>query len=67
MDMHLRMWRQGETGVLAKNLDKALLLPNDMHFWEDCKDEDIALNFKWHTITVSTPLLYNHYTSIIFN
>lgn len=65
MDVHLRMWIQGEANVLIDSLSKALLLPDDMHFWKDCKDEDIVLNLKWHTITIRTPFLYNHYTSVI--
>nr|POE71695.1 hypothetical protein CFP56_48598 [Quercus suber] len=51
MDVHLRMWIQGEAGVLVDSLGKALLLSNDMHFWKDCKDKDIVLNLKWHAIT----------------
>lgn len=47
-----------EVDVLANSLSKALLLPDDMRFWEDCKDEDVILNLKWHSIVVNIPYLY---------
>lgn len=46
-------WRKGKGGRIADNLGQALLLLEDVHFWDDVKDEDIVLNLKWHTIALS--------------
>lgn len=47
--------RNGLGGRVADSLRQTLLLLKDMKYWLDYRDEDIALNLKWHTIAVSTP------------
>ena len=49
----LRTYRKGDGGRVAGSLGKALMLPKDIHFWEDVTDEDLVLNLKWHSIDVS--------------
>lgn len=46
-------WRKGEGGWVVNNLRKALLLLEDVHFWEKITNEDIVLNLKWQSIVVS--------------
>ena len=38
---------------MADSLGKALMLLEDVHFWEDVVDKDLVLNLKWHSIVVS--------------
>jgi len=47
------MLRKGKGGWVVDSLRKALLLPEEVHFWEYITDEDIVLNLKWHSIAVS--------------
>lgn len=62
LDSHLQTWRKGEAVHLVDSLGRALLLPDDLHFWEEFKDEYFALNLKWHSIVVSTtPPLYDYF------
>lgn len=49
----LRTYRKGDGGRVASSLGKALMLPKDVHFWEDVIDEDLFPNLKWHSIDVS--------------
>lgn len=46
-------WRKGKGGWVVDNLRKALLLLEDVHFWEQITNEDIVLNLKWQSIVVS--------------
>nr|POE76360.1 hypothetical protein CFP56_34526 [Quercus suber] len=39
--------------LVRDSLGQALLPLEDMKYWLDCKDEDIALNLKWHTIAAT--------------
>ena len=47
------MLRKGKGGWVVDSLRKALLLLEEVHFWEQITDEDIVLNLKWHSIVVS--------------
>lgn len=49
----LRMYRKGNGERVADSLRKALMLLEDVHFWEDVVDKDLVLNLKWHSIVVS--------------
>ena len=41
-------------GQVVDSLSQALLFPEDMQHYSGCRDEDIALKLKWHTIAIST-------------
>lgn len=49
----IQTWRKGDDGWVADSLGKALLLLEDVYFWDHITDEDIVLNVKWHSIAVS--------------
>lgn len=49
----MQTWRNGLGGQVSDNLGQALLLLEDLKYWLNGRDEDIALNLKWHTIAVS--------------
>ena len=46
------------------SLGQVLLLPEDVHFWDEIRDKDIVLNLKWHTIAVS--ILLRHPSLFIY-
>lgn len=50
---YMQTWRNGLGGQVSDNLGQALLLLEDLKYWLNGRDEDIALNLKWHTIAVS--------------
>ncbi|KAK9988960.1 hypothetical protein SO802_029199 [Lithocarpus litseifolius] len=50
---YVRTWRNGLGGRVVGSSGQALLLPEDMKYWSDGRDKDIALNLKWYTIVVS--------------
>ena len=54
------MWEKGEGGCVAQSLVHDLLLPEDMHTFEDGMDESLGRQLQWHTIAVITcsPVLY---------
>ena len=41
-------------GQVVDSHSLALLFPEDMQHYSGCRDEDIALKLKWHTISIST-------------
>ena len=41
-------------GQVVDSLSQALLFTEDMQHYSSCRDEDIALKLKWHTIVIST-------------
>ena len=49
----LKMYMKYDGRRVADNLEKALMLLEDIHFWEDVIDKDLVLNLKWHSIVVS--------------
>ena len=57
IDSYVRTWRSGLGGQVSDSLGKALLLPVDLDHYADCRDKDIFLKLKWHTIAVSVYLL----------
>ena len=54
-DSSVQTWRNGLGGHVVDSLGQALPLSEDMQHYSSCRDEDIALKLKWHTIAVSTP------------
>ena len=53
---------------MAESLRNALMLLEDVHFWEEIAEEDIVLNLKWHSIAVTFFLLplFNNLIYIVF-
>ena len=52
------MWEKGERGCVVQNLVRGLLLPEDVHTFEDGTDESLDRRLQWHTIAViSYPLV----------
>lgn len=52
-DSYVRTWRGGLRGQVSNSLEQALLLPANLKHYVSCRDEDIILKLKWHTIAVS--------------
>lgn len=48
----LRTWRSGEGGHVLDSVGQALLLPADMEHYAGCRDDDLVLKLKWHTVAV---------------
>ena len=46
------MWEKGEGGRIAQTLAKGLLLPKDMHAFEEGFEESVGCRLEWHAITV---------------
>ena len=55
------MWEKGEGGSIAQTLAIGLLLPDDVHAFEEGTEESVGCRLQWHTITV-TP-----YSSITYH
>ena len=64
----IRMWRKGIDGWVAESLGNALMLLENVHFWEEITYKNIVLNLKWHSIavTVFLRLLFNNLIYIFF-
>ena len=50
----VRMWEKGEGGRIAQTLAKGLLLPKDMHAFEEGSEESVGCRLEWHAIAVIT-------------
>ena len=63
------MWEKGEGGRIVQTLAKGLLLPDDVHTFEEWLEESMGRRLQWHTIVVTLYLLifYCAYTFIIFH
>ena len=46
------MWKKGEGGCIAQSLAKGLLLPDDVHAFEERSEESIGCRLQWHTVAV---------------
>ena len=55
------MWEKGKGGRIAQTLATGLLLPDDVHAFEEGMEESVGHRLKWHTIAV-TP-----FSSIIYH
>ena len=49
------MWEKGEGGNIAQTLATGLLLPDDVHAFEEGTEESVGRRLQWHSIAV-TPL-----------
>ena len=58
---YVRMWEKGEGGRIAQTLPEGLLLPDDVHAFEEGSEDSVGHRLEWHTIAV-TP-----YSSITFH
>ena len=47
------MWEKGEEGRIVQALATGLLLPNDVHAFEEGSEESIGRRLQWHTIAVT--------------
>ena len=48
----VRVWEKCEEGRIAQCLARGLLLPDDVHTFEDGTDESLGRRLQWHTIAV---------------
>ena len=49
----VRMWEKGEGGRIAQTLATGLLLPNDVHAFEEGMEESVGRRLQWHTIAIT--------------
>lgn len=54
VDSSIQNWASGQGGWIADNLGRALLLPNDTHYFAKGIGKAISLRLRWHTIAVSS-------------
>ena len=50
----VRMWEKGEGGRITQTLAEGLLLPEDVHAFEEGSEESVGHQLKWHAIAVIT-------------
>ena len=55
----VRMWEKGEGGRIAQTLAEALLLPEDVHAFEDGSEESVGRRLEWHAIAVILLSIYS--------
>ena len=48
----VRMWEKGEGGRIAQTLAEGLLLPEDVHAFEEGSEESMGGRLEWHAIAV---------------
>ena len=46
------MWEKGEGGHIAQTLVEGLLLPEDVHAFEEGSEESVGRRLEWHAIAV---------------
>ena len=49
---YVRMWEKGEGGRIAQSLAEGLLLPDNVHAFEDGSEEFVGCRLEWHAIAV---------------
>ena len=47
------MWEKGEGGRITQTLATGLLLPDDVHAFEEGSEEFVGRRLQWHTIVVT--------------
>ena len=52
------MWEKGEGGRIAQTLAEGLLLPDDVHAFEEGSEESVGRRLEWHAIAVILLSLY---------
>ena len=69
----VQMWEKGEGGRIAQTLAKGLLLPDDVHAFEEGSEESVGRRLQWHTVAVTLYLpipycpLHIYYFSFTFH
>ena len=48
----VRVWEKGEGGRVVQSLVHGLLLPEDVHTFEDGTNESLGRRLQWHTVAV---------------
>ena len=48
----MRMWEKGEGGRVPQTLVEGLLLPDDVHAFEEGSEESVGRRLEWHAIAV---------------
>ena len=48
----VRVWEKGERGRVAQCLVRGLLLPKDVHTFEDGTDKSLGRRLQWHIVAV---------------
>ena len=46
------MWEKGEGGQITQTLAEGLLLPDNVHAFEDGSEESVGRRLEWHAIAV---------------
>ena len=46
------MWEKGEGGRIVQTLAEGLLLPEDVHAFEEGSEEFVGRRLEWHAIAV---------------
>ena len=49
----MRLWEKGEGGRIAQTLGEGLLLPDDVHVFEEGSEESVGRRLEWHVIAVT--------------
>ena len=59
---------KGEGGRVAQSLVRGLLLPEDVHTFEDGTDELLGRQLQWHTIAVipNSPFFLRSYSNLFY-
>ena len=55
------MWEKDEGGRIAQTLAQGLLLPDDVHAFEEGSEEFMGRKLQWHTVAVTLYLLILYY------
>ena len=55
----VQMWEKGEGGRIVQTLAEGLLLPDDVHAFEDGSEESVGRWLEWHTIAVILLSIYS--------
>ena len=58
----VRKWEKGEGGCIAQTLATCLLLPDDIHAFEDGSKESVGRWLEWHTIAVTLYLSITYHS-----
>ena len=56
---YVRMWEKGEGSRIAQTLAEALLLPEDVHAFEEGSEESVGRRLEWHAIAVILLSIYS--------
>ena len=56
----VQVWDKGEGGRVAQSMAHGLLLPEDVHAFEDGTDKSMGRRLQWLTITVISYFLVYH-------